>query len=71
MRNQQEDLENAEQSLLDTISEINTTAAKAFDDTFQIVQCQFCKTSLLLYLERMMPPTCCLVEPDDPLESPY
>ena len=69
MKNQQEDLENAEQSLLDTISEINTTAAKAFDDTFQVVRANFARLFATLF-GKDDAADLLLVNPEDPLESP-
>ena len=69
MKNQQEDLENAEQSLLDTISEINTTAAKAFDETFQVVRTNFARLFSTLF-GKDDAADLLLVDPEDPLESP-
>ena len=69
MKNQQEDLENAEQTLLDTISEINTTAAKAFDETFQVVRSNFARLFATLF-GKDDAADLLLVDPEDPLESP-
>ena len=49
MSAQQEDLENAEQSLLDTITEINTTASERFDKTFQEVRVNFARLFSTLF----------------------
>ena len=69
MKNQQEDLENAEKSLLDTISEINTTAAKAFDETFQVVRANFARLFSTLF-GKDDAADLLLTNPEDPLESP-
>ena len=69
MTTQQEDLENAEQSLLDTISEINTTAAERFDATFQDVRTNFAKLFSTLF-GKDDTADLLLTNPDDPLESP-
>lgn len=69
MSAQQEDLENAEQSLLDTISEINTTASQRFDETFQEVRKNFAHLFSTLF-GKDDTADLILAEPDDPLESP-
>ncbi len=69
MSAQQEDLEKAEQSLLDTISEINTTAAERFDKTFQEVRTNFARLFSTLF-GKDDTADLLLTNPDDPLESP-
>ncbi len=69
MSTQQEDLEKAEQSLLDTITEINTTAAERFDKTFQEVRANFAKLFSTLF-GKDDTADLLLTNPDDPLESP-
>ena len=69
MKTQQEDLEKAEQTLLDTISEINTAAALAFDETFQVVRANFSRLFATLF-GKDDTADLMLTEPEDPLESP-
>ena len=69
MSAQQEDLEKAEQSLLDTISEINTTAAERFDKTFQEVRANFARLFSTLF-GKDDTADLLLTDPEDPLESP-
>ena len=69
MKSQQEDLEKAENTLMDTISEINATAAKSFDETFQEVRTNFARLFSTLF-GKDDTADLILVDPDDPLESP-
>ena len=69
MKTQQEDLEKAEQTLLDTIDEINTTAAEAFDKTFQVVRANFARLFSTLF-GKDDAADLLLTDPEDPLESP-
>ena len=66
---QRDDLEQAEKTLLDTIREINTTAAARFYETFEAINENFSRIfgdlfvqDATAYLE--------LADPSDPLESP-
>lgn len=66
---QQHDLENAETSLLDTIREINTTAAQRFEETYARIEASFAD----LFRELFGPEARAelrLADPSDPLESP-
>ena len=69
MKKQQEDLEKAENTLLDTISEINTTAAACFDKTFQEVRANFARLFSTLF-GKDDTADLILADPEDPLESP-
>ncbi len=69
MSSQQEDLEKAEQSLLDTITEINNTAAERFDKTFQEVRTNFARLFATLF-GKDDTADLMLSNPEDPLESP-
>ena len=69
MSAQREDLEKAEQSLLDTITEINTTASERFDKTFQKVRVNFARLFSTLF-GKDDSADLLLADPDDPLESP-
>ncbi len=69
MSAQQEDLEKAEQSLLDTITEINNTAAERFDKTFQEVRTNFTHLFTTLF-GKDDTADLMLSNPEDPLESP-
>ncbi|MEM8484747.1 MAG: chromosome segregation protein SMC [Bacteroidota bacterium] len=69
MSTQQKDLEDAEQSLLDTITEINTTAAERFDKTFQEVRTNFARLFSTLF-GKDDTADLLLSNPEDPLESP-
>jgi chromosome segregation protein len=69
MSTQQEDLEKAEQSLLDTIDEINTTASRRFDETFQQIRENFAHLFSTLF-GKDDTADLILADPDDPLESP-
>ena len=69
MSAQQEDLEKAEQSLLDTITEINTTASQRFDETFQEVRTNFARLFSTLF-GKDDTADLLLADPEDPLESP-
>ena len=69
MSAQQEDLEKAEKSLLDTIEEINETASKRFDETFQQVRTNFARLFSTLF-GKDDTADLLLTDPNDPLESP-
>ena len=69
MTEQQQDLEKAEDTLLETISEINETASKRFDETFQIVRGNFARLFATLF-GKDDSADLMLRDPEDPLESP-
>ncbi|NBC15905.1 MAG: chromosome segregation protein SMC [Bacteroidetes bacterium] len=69
LQDQQRDLEQAEDTLLETIDEINTTASERFETTYRAIEKNFHELFAELFgqdatghLE--------LADPDDPLESP-
>ncbi len=69
MKAQQSDLEEAEESLMDTITEINTKAAENFDATFQKVRANFARLFSTLF-GKDDTADLILSDPEDPLESP-
>jgi chromosome segregation protein len=69
MSAQRQDLEEAERTLLDTITEINATAAACFDETFQKVRQNFARLFSTLF-GKDDTADLILTDPDDPLESP-
>ncbi len=69
MRAQQEDLEKAEATLLETIHEINTTAAARFNETFEAIRTSFRGLFSELFGQEATADLM-LAAPDDPLESP-
>ncbi len=69
MRAQQEDLEKAEATLLETIHEINTTAAARFNETFEAIRASFRGLFSELFGQEATADLM-LAAPDDPLESP-
>ncbi|MEZ4702845.1 MAG: chromosome segregation protein SMC [Rhodothermales bacterium] len=69
MSAQRRDLEEAEQTLLDTITEINVTAAACFDETFQEVRRNFAHLFSTLF-GKDDTADLLLSDPNDPLESP-
>ncbi|NNF03533.1 MAG: AAA family ATPase, partial [Rhodothermales bacterium] len=68
MREQLDDLEKAEKTLVSTIDEINTTASRRFNETFAAIQEHFSKLFADLFGEDAKA-TVELADPDDPLES--
>jgi chromosome segregation protein len=62
------DLEQAESTLLETIDEINTTASRRFNDTFQEIQSNFSGLFKELFGEEASAEVV-LEDPSDPLES--
>ena len=69
MTAQKEDLEQAEETLLETIHEINTTAAARFNETFEAIRMSFCGLFAELFGQDATADLA-LEEEDDPLESP-
>ncbi|MEM9666473.1 MAG: chromosome segregation protein SMC, partial [Bacteroidota bacterium] len=65
---QQRDLQEAEQTLTETIDEINTTASARFEETFVAVRHHFQRLFADLFGEDAAADLT-LVDPDDPLES--
>lgn len=66
---QQQDLEEAEGKLLETIGEINTTASERFRETFAAIEANFSSIFQRLFGGDAAAQVV-LVDPDDPLESP-
>jgi chromosome segregation protein len=66
---QQQDLQQAETSLLDTIYEINTTASERFMTTYEAIRANFQRIFIELFGEDASADLE-LIEPADPLESP-
>lgn len=69
MREQLDDLEKAEKTLVSTIEEINTTASRRFNETFGAIQSNFSQLFADLFGEDAKA-TVELADADDPLESP-
>ena len=69
MATQQEDLEKAETTLLETIDEINTTAARRFSETYEAIRASFRDLFAELFGHDASADLQ-LVDPNDPLESP-
>jgi chromosome segregation protein len=69
LRDQQSDLEDAEETLLETISEINDTATAQFDETYEAIRENFSRLFAELF-GRGAKADLELVDPEDPLESP-
>jgi len=69
MSAQRKDLEEAEKTLLNTITEINVTAAACFDETFQQVRMNFAHLFSTLF-GKDDTADLILTDPEDPLESP-
>ncbi|MFC1554953.1 chromosome segregation protein SMC [candidate division KSB1 bacterium] len=67
LKNQSKDLEEAENTLLETIDKINTTARERFLQTFQLVRQNFINIFSTLFANGTADMV--LVEGDDPLES--
>ncbi|NNF56958.1 MAG: AAA family ATPase, partial [Rhodothermaceae bacterium] len=68
LKSQQADLQAAEQSLLDTIEEINTTASRRFSETFEAVRAAFQRLFADLFGENATADL--ILSGDDPLEAP-
>lgn len=66
---QRDDLEKAEKTLLDTIQEINTTAATRFYETFEKINDNFSRIFADLFVQDATA-YLQLTDPSDPLESP-
>ncbi|ARA94174.1 chromosome segregation protein SMC [Rhodothermaceae bacterium RA] len=66
---QQQDLERAEATLLETIDEINTTASERFLTTFSAIQDHFARIFAELFVDDATA-SLRLADPEDPLESP-
>ncbi|MDX1488240.1 MAG: AAA family ATPase [Acidiferrobacterales bacterium] len=69
MTTQRQDLENAESTLLETIDQINTTAAARFDETYEAIRTNFRSLFAELFGEEATADLE-LADPKDPLESP-
>ena len=69
MAAQQEDLEKAETTLLETIDEINTTAARRFSETYEAIRTSFRDLFAELFGHDASADLQ-LIDPNDPLESP-
>jgi chromosome segregation protein len=69
MTAQQSDLEQAEETLLNTIDEINATASARFEETYDSIQKNFSRLFQELFGEGAAA-SLELTDPSDPLESP-
>ncbi len=69
LQEQRDDLEDAEDTLMETIGEINETAATRFDETFEAIRENFSEIFAQLF-EGEATARLELDDPDDPLESP-
>ena len=69
MTSQMDDLERAEATLLETIDEINTTAAARFAETYEAIRTSFRMLFTELFGQEAAADLA-LADPDDPLESP-
>ena len=69
MAAQKDDLEKAEATLLETIDEINTTAARRFSETYEAIRANFRDLFAELFGHDASADLQ-LVDPNDPLESP-
>ena len=68
LQTQQQDLEQAESKLLETIDEINTTASARFFETYEAIEENFTRIFAQLF-EADATARLILEDPDDPLES--